>query len=95
MEGLIGYLFGLAIGIIGLVVAVYIITEDGGGCFAFGVAIICAITIALNATMLMAHAKEVSVTQTTEVLEFGSASVPSLIRSENPMEPNPRYSYSE
>lgn len=67
MEGLIGYLFGLTIGLIGLVVAVYIITEDGGGCFAFGVAIICAITIALNATMLMAHAKEVSVTQTTEV----------------------------
>lgn len=67
MEGIIGYLFGLAIGILGLVVAVCIITEDGGGCFAFGVAIICAITIALNSTMLMAHAKEVSVTQTTEV----------------------------
>lgn len=53
MEGIIGYLFGLAIGIIGLVVAVYIIAEDGGGCFAFGVAIICAITTALNATMIV------------------------------------------
>ena len=58
MEGIIGYLFGLAIGIIGLVVAVYIITEDGGGCFAFGVAIICAIITALNATIIMTHAKK-------------------------------------
>ena len=65
MEGIIGYLFGLVIGIIGLVVAVHIIAEDGGGCFAFGVAIICAITAALNATMIMTHAKKVQ--STTEV----------------------------
>lgn len=58
MEGLIGYLFGLAIGLIGLVVAVYIITEDGGGCFAYGVAIICVTTMALNAMMLVTHAKK-------------------------------------
>lgn len=67
MEGIIGYLFGLAIGLIGLVVAVYIIAEDGGGCFAFGVAIICATVMALNAMMLVKHAKKVSTTQTTEV----------------------------
>ena len=65
MEGLIGYLFGLAIGLIGLVVAVYIITEDGGGCFAYGVAIICVTTMALNAMMLVTHAKKVQ--STTEV----------------------------
>ena len=67
MEGIIGYLFGLAIGLIGLVVAVYIIAEDCGGCFAFGVAIICATVMALNAMMLVKHAKKVSTTQTTEV----------------------------
>lgn len=67
MEGIIGYLVGLAIGLIGLVVAVYIITEDGGGCLAFGVAIICATAMALNAMMLVKHAKKVSTTQTTEV----------------------------
>ena len=65
MEGLIGYLFGLAIGLIGLVVAVYIITEDGGGCSAYGVAIICVTTMALNAMMLVTHAKKVQ--STTEV----------------------------
>lgn len=68
MEGIIGYLFGLAIGIIGLVVAVYIITEDGGGCLAYLAALTSVAAIALNATMLVAHAKEVSVTQTTEVI---------------------------
>lgn len=65
MEELIGYLFGLAIGLIGLVVAVYIIAEDGGGCFAYGVAIICVTTMALNAMMLVTHAKKVQ--STTEV----------------------------
>lgn len=67
MEGLIGYLVGLAIGLIGLVVAVYIIAEDGGGCFAFGVAIIRVITTALNASMLVTLAEKASSTQTTEI----------------------------
>lgn len=76
MEGLIGYLVGLAIGLIGLVVAVYIIAEDGGGCFAFGVAIICATAMALNAMMLVKHAKEVSTTQTTEVTTVVTTAAP-------------------
>lgn len=74
MGGLIGYLVGLAIGIIGLVVAIYIIAEDGGGCFAFGVAIICAITAALNATMLVTHAEKVSTT--TEVTTVATTAAP-------------------
>lgn len=68
MEGIIGYLFGLALGLIGLVVAIYIIAEGSGGCLAYLAALTSVTAIALNATMLVAHAKEVSVTQTTEVI---------------------------
>lgn len=68
MEGIIGYLFGLALGLIGLVVAIYIIAEGSGGCLAYLAALTSVAAIALNATMLVAHAKEVSVTQTTEVI---------------------------
>lgn len=65
MGALIGYMFGFAIGLIGLVVAVHTIAEDAGGCLAYFVAITCAITMALNAAMMVAHVNNAETT--TEV----------------------------
>ena len=65
MGALTGYMLGFAIGLIGLVVAVHTIAEDAGGCLAYFVAITCAITMALNAAMIVAHVNRAETT--TEV----------------------------
>lgn len=69
MGALTGYILGFVIGLIGLVVAVHTIAEDAGGCLAYFVAITCAITMALNATMMVAHVNKAETTTdvTTEV----------------------------